>query len=66
MCAIENDIPRRNCQDIREIFKESSENELLCYPVLTVSEPGKILKNIGESMDSEAIQMDSFYTELTN
>jgi len=63
---MESNIPRKNCQDIRDIFKESRENDLLCYPVLTDSEPGEILQNIGKSMDSEAILMDSFYKDLAN
>ena len=66
MCAIENNIPRKNYQNINEIFKESGENDLLCYPVLTDSEPGEILQNIDESIDSVTILMDSFYTELAN
>jgi hypothetical protein len=47
-------------------LQESSESELLCYPVLIDCEPGEILENMSESMDSEATIMESFYTELTN
>ena len=67
MCAKENGIPRQNCQDIRELFQESlSENDFLYYPVLTESEPGEILQNIDESMDSEISLMDRCFEELTN
>ena len=66
MCEKENEIPRKNCQDNRDILKESSENDLLYYPVLTESEPSEILQNMEESMDSEAILMERFDKELTN
>ena len=66
MCAKENGIPRKNCQDIREIFQESSESDLLNYPVLTGSEPVEIVQNIDETLNSETILMDKFYQELTN
>ena len=66
MCIKENEILRKNYQDIREIFEESSERELLWYPVLTDSELGEIIQNIGDSMNSETILMDQFYQELTN
>jgi len=66
MCIKENDVPHKKYQDIREIFEESSESDLINYPVLTDSEPGKMIQNIGESMDSETILMDKFYQELTN
>jgi len=66
VCIKENEILRKNYQDIREIFEESSERELLWYPVLTDSELGEIIQNIGDSMNSETILMDQFYQELTN
>ena len=66
VCVKENDILRKNYQDIREIFEEASERELLSYPVLTESELGEIIQNIGDNMDSETILMDRFYQELTN
>ena len=66
MCIKENEILRKNYQDIREIFEESSERELLWYPVLTDSELGEIIQNIGDSMNSETILIDQFYQELTN
>ena len=66
VCVKENDILRKNYQDIREIFEEGSERELLSYPVLTESELGEIIHNIGDNMDSETILMDQFYQELTN
>ena len=65
-CVKEKDIPHKNYQDIREIFEEASERELLSYPVLTESELGEIIQNIGDNMDSETILMDQFYQELTN
>jgi len=66
MCAKENDIHSKHCQDIREIFEESSENDFCYYPVLTDSDPGEILQNIDESMDSETILMDKYFEKLTN
>ena len=58
VCIKEKDIPRKNYQDIREIFEEASERELLSYPVLTDSQLGEKIQNIGDNMDSEAILMD--------
>jgi len=66
VCVKENDILRKNYQDIREIFEEASERELLSYPVLTDSELGEIIQSIGDNMDSETILMDQFYQELIN
>ena len=66
VCVKEKDIPRKNYQDIREIFEEASERELLSYPFLTDSELGEIIQNIADNMDSETILMDQFYQELTN
>ena len=66
LCVKENVIPHINYQDIREIFEESSERELLWYPILTDSELGEIIQNISNNMDSETILMDQFYQELTN
>ena len=66
MCIKEKDIPRKNYQEIREIFEEASERELLSYPVLTDSELGEIIQSIGDNMDSETILMDQFYQELIN
>jgi len=40
VCVKEKDIPRKNYQDIREIFEKASERELLSYPILTDSELG--------------------------
>ena len=61
MCVKEYEIPRKNYQEIRDIFKESSESDMLYYPVLTDSQPGEILQNIGESMDPEIILMDEYF-----
>jgi len=43
-----------------------SENDFCYYPVLIASEPGEILQNIDERMDSETIIMDKYFEELTN
>jgi len=61
MCIKENRIPHKNYQKIREIFEESSECDILYYPFLTDSEPGEILQNIGENMDTEIDLMDRYF-----
>jgi len=61
MCLMENRIPRENYQEIKELLEESSESDLLTYPVLTDSEPRKILQNIGGELDSEINLMDSYF-----
>jgi len=61
VCLTQDDISRKKYEDIREIFKESSERELLSYPVLTDSEPREIIQNIGDSMDSQTILMDRYF-----
>ena len=66
LCIKQDDISRKNYEDIREIFKEPSERELVSYPYLTDSETSEIIQNIGDSMNSETILMDQFYQELTN
>lgn len=62
----EDDIPRQNCQDIREIFSESAETDMLYYPVLKDSEPKEIFQNIDENIDSETFLMDKYFKELIN
>ena len=66
MCIKEKDIPRKNYQDIKGIFEESGEEELLSYPVLTDSESSEMIQDIDDNMDSETILMDKFFKELTN
>lgn len=61
MCVKENDILRKNYQEIREIFSESCQSDLLYYPILTDSEPIEILNNNDEFMDSETILMDEYF-----
>jgi len=66
MCVIESKIPRENYQEIKEILEESSENDMLTYPVLTDSEPREILQNIGGKMEFEINLMEKYFSELTN
>jgi len=61
MCVMENRIPRENYQEIKEILEESSESDMLTYPVLTDSEPREILQNIGENMEFEINLMDKYF-----
>ena len=61
VCVKQDDISRKNYEDIREIFKESSERELVSYPYLTDSETSAIIQNIDDSMDSQAILMDRYF-----
>jgi len=61
MCIKQDDISRKNYEDIREIFKEPSERELVSYPFLTDSETSEIIQNIGDSMDSQTILMDRYF-----
>ena len=43
MCVRQDDISSKNYQDIREVFLESSERDLLSYPVLTGIEYGMMV-----------------------
>jgi len=62
MCVKEYEILRKNYQEIRDIFKESSQSDMLYYPVLIDSKPGEILQNIDEGMESEIIIiMDKYF-----
>jgi len=61
MCVQEDDIPRKNYQDIREFFLDPSERDLLSYPVLTDPELGLVIQTIGDNMYSETIQMENFF-----
>jgi len=62
----EKRIPLENYQEIKEILQESSESDMLAYPVLTGSEPSEILQNIGENMEFEMNVIDKYFLELTN
>jgi len=66
VCLKENDILSKNYMDINSIFVESSEKELMSYPVLTDSESGEIIQNIRDNMDYETILINKYYQELTN
>ena len=61
MCMKEKRIPRENYQEIKEILEETSESDILIYPVLTDSEPREILQNIGGELESEINLMDSYF-----
>jgi len=61
MCLKEKRIPRENYQEIKEILEETSESDILIYPVLTDSEPREILQNIGGELESEINLMDSYF-----
>ena len=60
MCVKENRIPRENYQEIKEILEETSESDMLIYPVLTDSESREILQNIGGNMEFEINLMDRY------
>jgi len=55
-----------NSQEIKEILQESSESDMLAYPVLKDSELREILQNIGENIELEMNEIDKYFLELTN
>jgi len=61
MCVLENRVPREKYEEIRELLEESSESDMLTYPVLTDSEPREILQNISGELESEINLMDSYF-----
>lgn len=66
MCIKQDDILRKNYEDIREIFKESSERELLSYPVLTDFEASETIQNMDKGMDFDTVLINNYFLELTN
>ena len=60
MCVMENEIPRKNYQEIKEILEETSESDMLIYPVLTNSESREIRQNIDGNMEFEINLMDRY------
>ena len=61
MCVKENRIPREKYQEIREILEETSESDMLIYPVLKDLEPREILQTIGGNMEFEINLMDRYF-----
>jgi hypothetical protein len=55
---MEKRIPPENYQEMKEILQESSESDMLAYPVLTGSELREILQNIDRNMEFEINLMD--------
>ena len=60
MCVKENRIPHEKYQEIREILEETSESDMLIYPVLTDSESREIRQNIDENIEFEINLMDRY------
>jgi len=60
-CVKENRIPLEKYQEIREILEETSESDMLIYPILTYLEPREILQTIGENMEFEINLMDRYF-----